>query len=71
MSLGQLQKGEVRNGERTRRDRGREGCFDLTSTAFRRPQSPLATLGESPKTPVVLNAQTNAQVNAHGKEEDR
>lgn len=30
-----------------------------------------ATLGETPKTPVVLNAQTNAQVNAHGKEEDR
>ena len=71
MSRDRPHEREARNGERTRRDRGREGCSDLTSTAFRRPQSPLATLGESPKTPVVLNAQTNAQVNAHGKEEDR
>ena len=55
MSLGQLQKGEVRNGERS-----------LSATTV----AP-ATLGETPKTPVALNAHMNAQVNAHGKEEDR
>ena len=65
MSRDRPHEREARNGERTRRDRGREGCSDLTSTAFDRSDDHRRTQGRPPATLLETASQVGDHVGEH------